>query len=346
MKKNQIAESRSGSAILTAMGLIFVFAVMAGGFYTYAVGTLKQTSRLGDVVRARAIAEAGANDAVSYLMMPGYYGERTNADNFVETAYAGGTFDVTVLNSTDTNSPGRCLVISTGAYNGVKAAMIVDLRDTRRESLTDGSSRSWSDFAIFANGKLGFNGSPRIIGDTHTNNDFDLNGNPTNITGTISAKNQIDLITQIGTNRLADWQLIPFPGLSDPEFQTLVNQARSSGLLTEIYGNKTYKNGEDFNVSTNAITIVHGSVTFLGSGTHDVDGIFYVTGSITANGKAIMNLRGSLLAGGDILFNGAAGVFSYSASGAGGGGSAGSAGDADSNAEAKVYAMWQVSAQN
>jgi len=343
MNINASEKGRDGSALMTAMGMIFIITLVAGGFYAFAVGSMHQTRKLGDVVRARAIAEAGVNDAVSFLGQPGNYEYRSDPDSFPVTEFAGGTFDVSIENSTDTNAPGRCLVTSVGTYHDATAAVVVDLRDANLE-LIEGGTATWRDFAIFANGDLSFNGSPAINGDVHTNNDFDLNGNDTGITGSVSAQNEADLAGMLDASKIAEWQLIPFPELSDPEFQALVNQARTAGLLTEVFGNKTYKNGEDFNISTNAITIIHGNVTILGSGRHDIDGVLYITGSLTGNGKAEMVLRGSLLAGGDILFNGAAGVFTYSAPPGAGSGSGSGSGSTNYFADVRVYATWQTSA--
>jgi len=329
-------KSKTGSAIMTVMGMILVLSIVAGGFYSFSAGAIFQTRRLADSIRAKSIAEAGANEAVGFLMQPGYFSYRNDASSFPETTFGGGSYAVTVEDVSGTNNS-RSRIISVGTYNEVSSAVVVDIRDAYLEQVEGGDEASWRDFALFANGDLTFNGSPTIVGDVHTNNEWDNNGNYSGVSGQISAINS----NEVPEAYRADWKLIPFPSLSDPAFQVMVSEARAKGQLTEYFGNQSFRSNMTFNASASGITIVYGNITFLGSGNQTVRGLLYITGDLTANGSGTMTLNGALLSGGFIRFNGKAGVYSYSAIGSGGSGSGYGPGSTNYIADVKVYATWQ-----
>ncbi len=321
--------ARSGSALLSVMIVVFIVSMTAGAFYAFSSQNLFQAKRMTDAIHARAIAEAGANEAVSQLIAD--YTLRQDAGNFLQTDFGGGAYHVTL-----TNSEGRCIVMSRGTFGTASQVIGIELRDLNREEWNGGTNDppTWRDFALFANGDLTFNGSPTVIGDVHTNNRWDLNGVYSSVNGMVSALNATD----IPEAYRATWQLVPFPSLSDPDFQAVVAEARANGTLTEYFGNQSFKKDQ----ALSGIVIVHGDLTFIGSGVRTVNGLLYVTGDVTANGSGTMTLQGALLAGGNISFNGVAGVFSHASVGEeqveeGGQGEA----DADTIASVKVYATWQ-----
>lgn len=332
------SHDREGSAFITAMIVVFIVSMTAGSFYAFSSNSVYQSRRLTDTIRAKAIAEAGANEAISLLVMPGQYGLRHDGDNFGETSFAGGSYEVAVDNGDDPDS-GRVLLTSIGRYGLATAVVGVDMRDQRRESRAgfEDPPATWRDFALFANGNMTYNGSPTIDGDLHTNNDFKLSGNWTSVEGMVSSLNGVS----IPEAYRGVWQLIPFPALSDPEFQAfLAAYEAAGGTVNRENGNQTWPGDKVLS----GITIVTGNVTFRGAGDRFINGMLYATGTITANGSGTLTLEGSMLSGGSITFNGVAGVFSHAAIGDGGGGGEGETGEEmDAAAQTAIYAMWQGS---
>ncbi len=314
--------NQQGSALVTVMLVVLVTSLVAGSFYLYAASTAHQVRRLTDAMHAQAIAEAGANQALSRLKQ--HYGLRHYPIFFPSRSFGGGRYDIIL----ETHADGRTRIISIGSYQSATNVVGVNVRDANRDQVT---WRHALGYAIFSDGDLRFNGSPEILGDAHANGFWTLNGNYNDVNGMISAQNS----ETIPLAHRADWVNIPFPQLSDPEFQAFLDQAEAGGIpITRIQGNQVFQQ----NYAFDGIYIIEGNVIFRGAGTRDVNGMLYVTGNITANGAAQVIVDGLILSGGDIRFNGAAGVYSYNSVGDGSGG-----GDQDASADVVVSAWWQGS---
>ena len=188
---------------------------------------------------------------------------------------------------------------------------------------------------MFANGDLTLNGTPTVDGDLHTNNGWTLNGGYDNVTAIITA---LTYDNRTPTNRVGVWQLVPFPELSDPDFQALMADARSRGKLEwkEVPGKKAVEIKDDWNPLADII-IINDDLVLVGGPEVTINGLVYVNGRVSVNGSSELNVTGALLARDDITFNGGAGIFTHDPASSGAGGT----GDADVDAEVKVYAWWR-----
>ncbi len=280
--------ARSGSALITVMIVATITFMAVGSLYALSASMAHQVRFNMDTIRARAIAEAGANKAYSILRDD--YSKRNDPEAFPTTSFAGGEYRITV--NPDLNGITR--ITSTGEFGRSEATLGVDVRDANED---EPDIPEYLEHAIFSNADLLFNGDPTVNGSIHLNGFWTLNGSGDNINGTVTARNE----------NSGEWSPLPFPKLSDPDFQELLAEAEEQGRLTRYDGNETIRGDRTFN----GIVVVDGNLTFQGSGTRDVNGLLYVTGDITSNGSGTMNLSGALLAGGDIRFNGSAGIFTH-----------------------------------
>lgn len=315
--------SKQGSALITVMIVLFIISLAAGGFYAFSTNAVYQVHGMADAIRARAIAEAGANKVVNQLVAD--YTQRNGS--FSPESFGDGTYEVSLV-----NTDGRCLMTSVGTYGRATALVGVDIRDAKREN----QPPSWRDYAVFANGDLTLNGTPVIDGDMHTNNGWALNGGYDFVTAMITAlsfKGDPPPADKVGI-----WQLVPFPELSDPDFQALMADAESRGKLLwlEQPGKKAVEIKSDWN-PTAEIIIINDDLVFIGGPEVTINGLVYVNGHVTVNGSSELNVTGALLARDDITFNGGAGIFTHDPASSGAGGT----GDADVDAEVKVYAWWR-----
>lgn len=317
MPRNEGMDQNKGSALVTALMVIVISTMAVGSLMAYSLAGTHRARRMTYEIRAKAIAEAGANRAYDALRMD--YRLRRQGTLFSETPFAGGNYRVVV----DSVDGGTTRLISTGQFRGAVHRIGLDVRNTLHEE----GGPPYFDYAIFANGNMRFNGTPPTIqGGLHTNGEWTLNGNYNNVSGLVSAQNSDD----IPAAYRADWQVLPFPSLSDPDFQSFLAEAEAAGQLTVHNGNRTFQGSQTFS----GVTVVNGNVTFRGAGSRTVDGMLYVTGTVTANGSGTMTLNGTLLAGGNITFNGASGVFNHNSL-IGGGSS-----DPDENAHVVVSGWW------
>ncbi len=314
--KNSKNYGDEGSAMVTALLVIVVSMIATGSLLAYSVSSTQRVRQMGDSIRAKAIAEAGANRA--YNMLRSNYGARHNSPIFSNLSFAEGSYTVIV----ESVNGGVTRLISVGRFRDAEHRIGLDLRNTNHEE----SGPEYLDYAIFSNGDMRFNGTPPAVdGDLHTNGDWTLNGSYGNVNGKIAAKNS----DSIPAPHRADWQATPFPSLSDPDFQEFLAEAEAAGQLTVYNGNQTFQGSSSFD----GITVINGNLTFRGSGSREVNGMLYVTGNVTANGSGTLELNGVLLAGGNVTFNGASGVFSHVSP-------TGSSSDPDENAHVVVSGWW------
>jgi hypothetical protein len=296
---NTKQQHQAGSALVTVMIIIFIVSLTAGGFYSFSASMLRQSETMTDAIRARAIAEAGANQAVRRLLDD--FDERDTMDG-EETAFGGGSYVISVDNDDE-----RSTMSVEGRYGDASAVVGVALRDAKKSNLPE-----WSEFSMFTDGTIVLSGTPTIneSATLHANNNFIVNGNWGSIDGAISALNQATIEAELPASQVIPWEVKPFPTLDSPEFDILRDAAVSKGLLIEHYGDKVYDK-KDPAPNPDTFTIVHGNVEFRGSGTRNIEGILYVTGNIRANGSSTFNIWGTMMADGEIDLNGASGTFDY-----------------------------------
>ena len=296
-RNRMVARRRRGSSLITVMFVITITSLVAGSLYTVSSSMTGNVRTMADRIRAKAIAEAGANAVYSALRTD--YDLRNKANAFPMTEFEGGSYAITLT----TDDKGGTRVLSVGRYRHAEARVGLDMRDANH---ADSGVPEYLEYAIFSNGDLRFNGTPPYVeGNLHTNNDWTLNGSYDNVDGKISAQNS----DSIPVAYRADWQVVPFPQLSDPEFQAFLADAEAQGILTWYNGDQTFQGSSSFS----GVVVVDGNLTFNGSGDRTVDGMLYVVGNVTANGSGSMTLDGVLLSGGNITFNGASGMFDHNA---------------------------------
>ncbi len=312
-KFDSAVESRRGSAMVTVMLVVVVTLMATASLFAFSTSTTHRVRILTEAIRAKAIAEAGANRGYNALCQD--YSLRTVGTLYEDVAFGGGLYSVTLTPM----DGGWTRMVSVGTFGRATHQVGLDMRDT-----LDGQSSTpdFLEYAIFCNGAMTINGTPKQIdGDLHSNGAFTLNGEYTNVDGMVSAPPP----NSIPASHAAPWSSIPFPLLSDPDFQAFLAEAEASGIpVTRYNGSQTFKKDHTFN----GITIINGSVTFIGSGTRNIDGMFYVSGSMTANGST--SLSGCIMVGGSLTINGASAILSHSAV-------VGEDEEADSNVVAEVW---------
>ncbi|MDZ4199264.1 MAG: hypothetical protein U1E27_08270 [Kiritimatiellia bacterium] len=282
---------RSGSAIVTVMIVILVAMAAAGSLFAMSSAMPRRAKRMTDTIRAKAIAEAGINRAYS-LLRDGY--AAGIAFFPIGATFADGRYDVTI----ETLSGNESRVVSVGRFGSAVARVGADVRNASdSNSGGEGVPTTPYEQAIFANGNLNINGSPKeVTGAMHTNNDFSLSGNYDGVHGIIYARNS-EVIPQAYRG---NWQEIPFPKLTDPDFAAFLADAQARGILRVFNGNTTFQR----DVAYTGVVVVNGNLTHGGSGTRTVNGMLYVTGNVEFNGSAAIIVRGAMIVGGNIRFNG------------------------------------------
>ena len=293
-------EARRGSAMVTVMLVVVVSMIAVGSLFAFTTSTTHRIRILTEAIRAKAIAEAGASRGYSDLTASGLNTPETLYD---DEDFAGGRYSVTCASV----ASNWIRMISIGTFGRAEHRVGVDVRFAAvDDGDADDNIPSFLDafhYGIFCNGAFTINGTPKDVdGDLHANGSFTLNGTYDNVDGKVSAPPP----NSIPASHKADWVEIPFPQLSDPAFQTWIAEQEAAGIaVTRLNGSQTFKKDHDFT----GITLINGSVTFIGSGERNIAGILYISGSLTANGSTTLN--GSILVGGSLTINGASAILTY-----------------------------------
>lgn len=275
--------------------------------------------RQSDFIRAKAIAEAGINEAYSRLVED--ISLYKQSDAFLLTPFAGGSYHVRAR-ELDSET---VLLVSEGRFGSSTTHTSVEVHHQSATDSLYGPDSPWGH-AIFSNGNLRFNGTPPAIkGGMHTNQTFRISGNPENVEGTVTAQSFEWTGGELPPEQIGPWQEIPFPQLTDQAFVDLHQSAQAAGA---VHGGGTYRASDFAGTSGNVIwftgdvtfhgnfdfdgyVVVAGNVTFRGSGTRTVSGLLYAQGDVTSNGSTDLHLTGTLMAGGNVTFNGASSVFAH-----------------------------------
>lgn len=318
------SRSRRGSALVTVMLVITVTMITAGSLFAYTASTTHRVRILTEAIRAKAIAEAGANRGYNELMASGMDSAASLFDN---EAFAGGNYTVTA----EVVDAQWLRMVSIGTFGRAEHRVGLDVRfDEVDNGDGDDGEPGFLDFlnyGIFCNGAFTINGTPKEVnGDMHANGSFALNGTYDNVNGMVSAPPP----NGIPDTHKADWQPVPFPQLWDPAFQTWLTEMEAAGTtVTRLNGNQTFHKDHEFS----GITIIDGSVTFRGAGTRTIGGLLYISGSLTSNGSTSLN--GSIAVGGSLTINGASAILTYS--GIGGAGEEGEEGTTEMEIAQEIW---------
>jgi hypothetical protein len=303
MKTPAHASPRQGSAIVTVMLVVVLTFTAVGSLFAYSASTIHRIRIMTEAIRAKAIAEAGANRAYNALSQN--FALRNVDTLYTNEPFADGSYHVTF----EALSNGWTRMIAQGTFGRATQSLGLDMDIASDGGAADDPGTpgffEGLDKAVFANGTLTVNGNAKgIDGWLHTNNSWDYNGTYANVVGSISAQSSK---SPIPAEFEAPWSNIPFPLISDLDFQAWLDEQAAAGVsVVRLNGNQTYKKDATFN----GITIVNGDVTFLGAGNRTITGMLYVAGNLTANGST--TLDGAILVGGVATINGASAILTGS----------------------------------
>ena len=312
---------RAGAALVTVMLTVTMVMIASGVVATMAAFMPRIVRRQSDFIRAKAIAEAGINEAYSRLVSDFSIVEQPSA--FALTEFEGGSYHVAPRPLTDRTA----ILTSTGRFGAAEARVAVDLRHVRSDDFYFGTPSPWS-YAILSNGNLLFDGAPPVVrGGIHTNHGFIVSGNPENLEGTATVTAQWFDWSSGGLpeEQIGPWREVRFPQLTDSVFEELFETAKANDA---VRSGGTYRGSELDGVSGNVVwftgdvtlsgsfafdgyVIVSGSLIFRGSGSRTLGGLLYVSGNLTSNGATALTLDGTLMVGGNLTYNGAAGVLTH-----------------------------------
>lgn len=321
--------ARRGSSLLMVLGVIAVVAVATASIASLTLNLPGWMRRQTDAIRAKAIAEAGLNEA--YARLRDDFSLRYQPLAFGQRSFAGGTYNVTVTPVGER----AARLLSVGRYGIAEVRVGMDVRNAAAQSGDSGSDQRppnpWQ-YAMFANGNLRLNGTPPTVrGALHSNQEFRLSGNPRNIEGIITARSIVSTGGEIPPQQIGTFREVPFPSLSDPYFVQLLATAQANGAvrsggtfresdLATIHGNVLWVTGNATfhgSFTFNGVIVATGRITLRGSGTRVLNGLMYTPGDITSDGSTDLYLTGSMMAGGNIEFNGASSIFTHAPVGPG-----------------------------
>ncbi len=269
---------RDGSALLTVAVVLGVLVIVVGAMMTYALNTPYVTRRIANQIRAKNIAEAGANEAYSILATN--WSLRHNPSAFPAKDFRGGRFDA------DVQPIGTALAIitSTGIYREATAVAVLDIRNhnaSTNETSTNNPPNAFS-YAIVCGGQMTWSGSGLTDvsgGWIHSNYKYKMTGSQV-ISGNVSCVNEIWSVgsTEIrGTARAPNWKgsspgnvtgggttapvpLVPIPNIVlDPYLQW----AQANG---QVYNGNVHISGASDYVVPGGVMWVNGNFKWSGSG--------------------------------------------------------------------------------
>ena len=281
------------------MIVMAVLLVVTAGLSAFALSTVHRVHRMTDIIRAKAIAEAGANQAYNRLRED--YTLIHSPEAFPKTDFSEGSYEI-ILTPVD---DGRTRVVSIGRYGRAEQRVGMVLWDTHHA----GIGPDYLNYAITANSDLTFHGTPQdISGSLQSNQEFILSGTPDydTIDGKVSARNSDD----IPESHRTDWEEVTFPTLSDPEFQAFLAEAEATGRLDRRDDDVVISPHDDFDFNGDVV-VIDGDLTLRGSGDREFSGLLYVTGNIITQGQGSMAFSGVMLAGGTTTFNGSSDVIHH-----------------------------------
>lgn len=298
--------NRRGYALLTVLGVIFIIAIAAASMLTLSQTQSQLTRRTGDYMRAKMIAEAGAN--VAYNTIKTNFSLGADDDNFPLTVYAGGTYDATVSMIGSNLASIAC----NGTYGTATAQSKMDVLNrpvvtTNRPSTP---SRPW-DCGLFCNGYVRLNGSSEVHGSIHVNNYVDVNGtlfwgsstNPVyveasgangfktsgggTIYGTVRAP-VIDFDGTITTRRVEPVPTMTLPLIDLAKYYAI---AVSNG---QVYSSTTISSQQMWGAIPGGVRWYNGTLLIKNNGDVTYTGCVIATGGITIKGGCRMTRSGTL----------------------------------------------------
>lgn len=285
-------DGRAGAAFMTVMIVVLIISFVSSAIVSMAMYQPRSISRVRDYIRAKAIAEAGVNQA--YSMLVTNFAARYNAAAFPQTSFGGGTYDVTVSPvGTD-----AAFLVSEGTFGTATARAAVDLKNYGETEPSTGPSSAWGH-SIFANGTINLNGSGTLFGSAFTNQDLIQNGaiewgasdntcdvytvGQFRVNGTADIFGEVyaPVILVTGQNNITATHEQSVPPIRFPILD-----------LTELY-NTAVTNGQVYSGGTYNSNVVLGNIP---------GGVAWFNGDVRF--KKTLTFSGCVIATGDIRFDG------------------------------------------
>lgn len=298
--------ARHGSALVTVLGVIFVIAIVAASMLAIGQSQARLALRSSDNMRAKMIAEAGANAA--YNTIKTNFLKAGDPNSFPLTSFAGGTYDASVI----VVQSNKASITSVGVYGTATAQSKVDVVNIPLLSTNGPStpSRPW-DCGLFCNGYVQLNGSSSVRGAMHVNNYINANGNltwgaPTNIVyieasgangfstsggGTIYGTVRAPVINfggAITTRRVEPVPTMPVPTI---DLSAYYATAVSNG---QVFGSTTISSQQNWGAIPGGVRWYNGSLLIKNNGDVTYQGCVIATGSITIKGGCRMTRKGTM----------------------------------------------------
>ena len=187
------SQMKTGSALLTTMGIVFLIAAVAAGMVAMGRQEVFSSIRLRDYVKAQMIAEAGVNDAYNELKTN--WAARLDAAKFPLTSFDGGHYDATVFGVGSNTAS----ITSTGLYGTATATVRADIQNIITTT-TNGATIPGVGpfgFAILSGGNVSWAGNSDMEmmsnGFIHANGSYEANGVNT-VRGNVESSVGISLI--------------------------------------------------------------------------------------------------------------------------------------------------------
>ena len=288
-----------GSALLVAMSVVLTVSLLLGTLASVATQRVYLTKRHIHRTKAQAIAEAGIDYAYSVLQTN--FAQRTNAAAFPPTAFAGGTFDVTVIPV----SNDVAIINSVGKFGVAAAEVAADARDYGVGVGGPGGAPidpAVFDFAVLCGGTFDFGGCGTVTSTNgtvlfHANGEIDIKGS-----ADVDLDIESSVLILIGNNHVLGGD-VTAPELDyNPDKVTIAGDATEEPVplvtipdidLTPYY-NWALAHGEVKNGWTTTDSYTPNG------------GIVWVNGNVQVSSYAVIN--GTIIATGDIHISGTADV--------------------------------------
>lgn len=298
--------SRAGSALFTVMIYSGIAAMAVGVMMTFALNQPKMVQRAVAYTKAKAIAEAGANQAYSILATN--FAAKDDPSLFPLTPFDDGAYDVTIQTNTDK----WVTIVSVATCKDARATAVLDLQnfgggttgsstpgeggpgDTNHPgigafayAILSGGTMDWSGSGtlnagggkIHSNGKNNMVGTKEVIGNFSSSVSVTLKGS-TKISGDANAPtiSVAGGATVTGTKTEGP---VPAVTIPDIDLTPYYNEAVKNGQVTN--GSPYHVGGSGDFVIPGGILWVNGDFKWSGSG--NIVGCVIATGNIDWGGS-------------------------------------------------------------
>lgn len=326
MNRMPTVRVRDGSVLLIILVFAFVVSMAVLTVFVVSRQSSGSVNAISDQMRAKVIAEAGANAAYSVLTTN--FGARTNEAAFPVTSFGGGVYDVSVQSiGTD-----QAVICSTGRYGNAVARTVLDIKNHPKNlsGSTNGTAQGAFGYAVVSGDQMTWTGTGimRIEGKVHANGGFKMTGSDV-MTGTTCRVSSSVEIWSVGDTMIYGdasapvWKgkspsnivgtvttgPVPLVQIPDIDLTPYYNHALANG---QVYNGNWHFTGVSDLAPTGGIMWVNGNLKWSGSGR--LVGCFIATGDVNLSGSgdhvkvaaypAVVSRDGNINISGSGKFNG------------------------------------------